>query len=264
MPRMRTVKPEAFTSLSLSDVDRSIRWTFAGLWTHCDDDGNAAWDPRLLKAAIYPLDDTVTPEVVTADMVELERIGAVCFYDVNGRRYVHVPAWHEHQHPNRKVASKLPPCPKTSHTSMPHSHLSESAVNPPTPITPVVVVVEESRGDGEVEVGGADSAKPTRRATRIADEFKPSLDDISWARIKGIADDVARYETEKFINYWRAKSGKDATKLDWSATWRNWMLTAAERRGSPPSNIPAATAKAQGWLTVGREPSHLEITGAQP
>jgi hypothetical protein len=29
---------------------------------------------------------------------------------------------------------------------------------------------------------------------------------------------------EQFKNYWIAKSGKDATKLDWSATWRNWVL----------------------------------------
>lgn len=33
-------------------------------------------------------------------------------------------------------------------------------------------------------------------------------------------------ETDKFINYWQGKSGKDATKHDWPATWRNWMLKA--------------------------------------
>jgi hypothetical protein len=45
-----------------------------------------------------------------------------------------------------------------------------------------------------------------------------------------------RHETEKFVNYWRAKSGRDATKLDWPATWRNWMLKAAER---VPGNVVA-------------------------
>ena len=41
------------------------------------------------------------------------------------------------------------------------------------------------------------------------------------------------------------KTGKDATKLDWPATWRNWMLNAAERSGaasngsgSPPGITP--------------------------
>ncbi len=37
------------------------------------------------------------------------------------------------------------------------------------------------------------------------------------------------HETEKFGNYWRSKSGREATKVDWVATWRNWMLTASER-----------------------------------
>jgi len=39
-----------------------------------------------------------------------------------------------------------------------------------------------------------------------------------------------RRETEKFRNYWRAKTGQSATKLDWEATWRNWMLKAADSR----------------------------------
>lgn len=35
-------------------------------------------------------------------------------------------------------------------------------------------------------------------------------------------------ETEaiKFRNHWTSKTGKDATKLDWSRTWQNWVLNA--------------------------------------
>jgi uncharacterized protein YdaU (DUF1376 family) len=33
-------------------------------------------------------------------------------------------------------------------------------------------------------------------------------------------------EAEKFQNFWSAKSGAGATKLDWRATWRNWTLNA--------------------------------------
>jgi len=32
----------------------------------------------------------------------------------------------------------------------------------------------------------------------------------------------------KFKDYWIAKSGKDATKADWLATWRNWIRREAE------------------------------------
>jgi hypothetical protein len=65
---------------------------------------------RLLKAAIYPLDDDITPAVVADDVAQLERIGAVHIYAVEGREYVHIPSWRAHQHPNRAVSSSLPPC----------------------------------------------------------------------------------------------------------------------------------------------------------
>ena len=61
-------------------------------------------------------------------------------------------------------------------------------------------------------------------------------------------------ETDKFINYWRAKSGKDATKLDWVATWRNWMLNAEERLA------PQAPAAAQnGSKSTGAERAQAAI-----
>ena len=30
-------------------------------------------------------------------------------------------------------------------------------------------------------------------------------------------------EHRVFTDFWKGKSGKDATKADWDATWRNWM-----------------------------------------
>jgi hypothetical protein len=32
----------------------------------------------------------------------------------------------------------------------------------------------------------------------------------------------------KFVDYWIAKPGQAGTKLDWPATWRNWIRKAAE------------------------------------
>lgn len=95
--------------------------------------------------------------------------------------------------------------------------------------------------------------KKSPRATRIND-WQPSVADIEWARAQGFVDEFSRYETTKFGDYWRAKSGRDATKTDWPATWRNWLRRAAENCGgrASPSASPA-TAKAQGWLDIGAE-----------
>lgn len=82
--------------------------------------------------------------------------------------------------------------------------------------------------EGEVTSYSVASRAAQKRGTRIPDDFAVTPEMVAWAREKTPTVDGAR-ETEKFINFWQAKSGKDATKLDWVATWRNWMLTAAER-----------------------------------
>lgn len=228
------MKPDAFTSLTLSDVDRGVRWTFAGLWTHCDDEGRAEWEPRLLKAAIYPVDDSVTAEVIVADMKELERIGAVCFYEAGGKKCVHVPSWSMHQHPNRKVDSKLPKCPVHDATPGTHTQGSADAVSEQVQDTPVVVVVD-------VDGGVADKADARKRAARIPDDWKPTQADIDWQRKSSIPDALARREFEKFGNYWRSK-GANAAKLDWSMTWHNWLLDAADRQAPNDSQARARIA----------------------
>ncbi|HRJ90074.1 MAG TPA: DUF1376 domain-containing protein [Pyrinomonadaceae bacterium] len=67
-----------------------------------------------------------------------------------------------------------------------------------------------------------------RIGTRIPLPFELTEEMREYARTRAPAISVTN-ETEKFQNYWQAKSGKEATKLDWPATWRNWMLSAQER-----------------------------------
>lgn len=69
---------------------------------------------------------------------------------------------------------------------------------------------------------------PTTRGTRLPVDFHVTPDMVAWAREKTPGVD-GRRETERFIDYWSAKTGKDATKRDWVATWRNWMRTAHDR-----------------------------------
>lgn len=46
-------------------------------------------------------------------------------------------------------------------------------------------------------------------------------------------------EADKFRDYWVAKTGKDATKHDWLATWRNWCRNAVARTYKPPPGKPS-------------------------
>ena len=55
--------------------------------------------------------------------------------------------------------------------------------------------------------------------------------DEAFARDLGL--DVERV-TANFRDFWRAKPGKDGTKLDWSATWRVWCRRDAEQSTRRP------------------------------
>jgi DnaT-like ssDNA binding protein len=78
----------------------------------------------------------------------------------------------------------------------------------------------------------------TREATRLPDDWQPTGDDLAFAR-SVLPTQLVEHEVGKFRDYWHAKP-KDATKLDWSATFRTWCRRAVDglSRG-PPGNRAA-------------------------
>lgn len=99
---------------------------------------------------------------------------------------------------------------------------------------------------------------PAPRAKRLPDDWvltRPLAEEGAKARadagLPALSVAEMRAEGAKFADYWRAKSGKDATKLDWTATWRNWCRS-ARASGQAGYSVPPPAAP--------REPSMEEIT----
>lgn len=146
MARIRSIKPDAFMSDSLSRVPRGVRWTFAGLWTYLDDEGRGRDDVRLIKAALYPLDDDVALSMLSDDLKQLEHIGCICRYEVDGKTYMHAPGWEDHQRVSHPTASKLPRCSR--HDPPPLGNLPEDFVKPPEPLRPERKGKEQGKEQG--------------------------------------------------------------------------------------------------------------------
>jgi len=91
--------------------------------------------------------------------------------------------------------------------------------------------------------------KTQRRGSRIPDHFVVTAEMVAWA-VKETPNVDGRSETAKFIDYWKAKSGKDAVKADWTATWRNWMRNARDRIEASRSNpgCRSGVGDTQAWL----------------
>jgi len=79
------------------------------------------------------------------------------------------------------------------------------------------------------------TSRPDKRGSRLCSDWKPSAEDLRYALDRGMPEARAWVEAEKFLNYWTAKSGASATKRDWPATWRNWIITTMERSNGPAS-----------------------------
>lgn len=93
--------------------------------------------------------------------------------------------------------------------------------------------LDESRGDKKEE--------RERRATRLPKDFEPTPEPEAEQGID------RPKELANFRDYWTAKSGKDATKLDWQATWRTW----ARRAHRNPADQRKTTVPGP----VGRDPA---------
>lgn len=92
------------------------------------------------------------------------------------------------------------------------------------------------------------------RGGRLPDDWQPTPEDRAFALPYSVDVDA---EADKFRDYWRAKTGQQATKADWSATWRNWVRRAGEDAKRRPERKHDPTAPAQR-----REPTEAEYRTA--
>lgn len=76
------------------------------------------------------------------------------------------------------------------------------------------------------------AAKPTQnsRGTRLPEGWFPDRTPAALKLEAGHDHDWLQRELERFSDYWQAKTGQQATKLDWTKTWCNWLRNAEDRQ----------------------------------
>lgn len=273
MARIRTIKPDAFTSDSLSSVPRGTRWTFAGLWTYADDAGRARDDARLVKAALYPIDDATTLEDVAEDLSLLAGIGAICRYIVDGKRYLHMPRW-EHQKINRPTPAKSPPCPVHEDGGSGHVLDGDDSVNPHGALTEPSVGERKGKGKGKEAAERAQRvSEHLSRFDDFWDAYPRKLDrghaEKAWAKI--IKDNPALDSAlviDAAMRFASKTKGSDPKFIAYGATWLNgkrWLDEdvdlAADDGGwqthwtppEPPPEVADDPVAYQGWLAEQRK-----------
>ncbi|MFB6985856.1 hypothetical protein [Streptomyces sp. NPDC056304] len=111
MARIRTVKPDLFVNERVAACSVSAVVTYIGLFTQSDDHGRHRDNPAIIAGLLWPLRAEHTPVHVEEDLQQLAGAGLICRYTgCDGKRYLHINGWYEHQKIDRPSQSRLPVC----------------------------------------------------------------------------------------------------------------------------------------------------------
>lgn len=206
-----------------------------GFWATClmlsDDEGalpsiaDIAWTLRLSEDAVR---DVYMASLVRHDLVTRDVTEDVTTYRLHD--------WHEHQH----ASDGDPTAKERKQRQREREKAQKSAVTRDVTVTSQASHADVTRTDTDTDKERsivAAQARPAPKATRwkAGDEIPAGwLAEANQIRSKaGLTPVDPALEAARFVDFWAAKSGKDATKADWHATWRNWIRNS--RGGASPN-----------------------------
>lgn len=194
MARIRTIKPDFFRSGSLAKCSRDARLTFAGLWTEADDLGRGEADPRLIKGALWPLDDDITAVDIGRHLDELQDTGHIRMYVVDGDPYYEVAKWDKHQAAAYRRGEAKHPAPPEDWAPPPPKGLHDQSCKE-------VQDASSWSGRGVQEVEGTTDASQHNATHQQPVDKSSSVDQLAQLWAEHIADhSTFSVPRERFVN----------------------------------------------------------------
>lgn len=255
MARIRSVHPGQWTDEAFVACGAWARLLAIAVRNEADDNGVFEWKPLVLKMRLFPADAVD----VAALLAELEGAGIVKRVEQSGKDYGLIRNFRRYQRPDK---------PKSQHplADEHRQFVGIVADNSTTETQPEAVNSGNSRGtvgdesgsgrgfasqrkeeggnrnrkreeewDSENKSRGAADAAETRGA-RLKIEALPD----EWrAFCRANRRDLDPDRTwQRFSDYWTAQPGARGRKVDWAATWRNWVRDERPPAGAPPQSKP--------------------------
>lgn len=229
MGRIRTVKPEFFTSEELSSLPESTHLLAAGLLCYADDDGYFNANPGLIKANIFPLRE---PSVSVPEMLlQLARVDYILLGEgSDGKRYGKVTTFGIHQRVSHPTPSKIRGMAiEWDYSLNTHRGLIDDSVNPPEFLRP-----EGNREVGREGKGSDEGITPDMVARGVLEDLRLAgrdlvlnLESIARVEMRGglSADKVRQAMVAAWQLYEKAKPSlefaKGPAKFFGDGDWRN-------------------------------------------
>lgn len=212
------------------------------LWVTVDDYGRTDARPAMVKAAAFPIKESVTAKHCESMLKELSDAGLIEIYIVDGRPYIQMKG--DWENAPRAKHSKFP-APNGTVVASGEERVADGGekkatgggnlrtyVNVCKPRTCLPVNREPRTVNREPITENRKPETENPRATRLPQGWELPDPWRQWANQERPDLDASR-AADEFRDYWSALGGQRATKTDWEATWRNWV-----RRSRPPAGRP--------------------------
>ena len=234
MARIRTIKPEFFTSEDIVSLSPMARLLYIATWCEADREGRLVWKPKTFKLRYLPADNC-DPDALADELVQAKLVVPY------GAGLAFIPSFTRHQHLNpRESASALP-----SPEELTRGHASarvksridaqggregkgkegeEEPNGSSAPIAERRQGPDEFLGDSNLETMNCRGIAAIGAAWELPDAWGKDAEALGWKPA------MILKQAELFRQYWTVGRGQGTRRSvkGWRQSWSNW-LSKAER-----------------------------------
>jgi hypothetical protein len=219
--RIRSIRPEFWTSDDIAALCWEHRLIYIGLWSYVDDNGVGRDVAKLIAADLFPLEDDPAGVLKTIHgaLSEYSKRQMITRYTVDGKPYLHIASWEKHQKINRPSEGRYPP--PTRADAVVNASLTEPSVSLPA---------NDPLGEGEK--GRRGEVITSEVADAPADPTRLDVERLCEHLAEKIAENGSKRPTitEKWRTQCRLLLDKDGRTeeqvqkaIDWSQANEFWM-----------------------------------------
>lgn len=236
MARIRTIKPEFWTDEDMAEISEPACLLAIGLLNYADDEGYFNANPKLIKAAVFPIREPSVPIPVL--IRELSNCGYLSMFSTpDGKHFGVIKNFLKHQVVNKPKESKIKYLPL-----IPYEYGTDTGQVPlgmdqgsgiresKTPLS-----AREEIQIPPVVVPGV--GEPIGKFT-MHENWQPSDDFVMRARMWGHAlpaDGYKKSDLAEFVTYWAAE-GKVMQHVQWEQKFARLLMQKAARATGKKGN----------------------------
>ena len=229
-------------SICTSDSVDSLSWfeevLFYRLIVNCDDYGRFDGRPAIIKNRLFPLKESLTTKAISKAVNTLVIAGLVVLYEFEGKPYLYLPTWNDHQN----VRAKRSKYPSPEGRVIAH----ENICNHMYADVPVIQSESESKSESKSKRDNA----PAKHAYGEFDNVL--LTDAELDKLKNRLTDWAE-RIERLSQYLKNKPKKHyeshyATILTWAAKDAKEDERNGAKQGGSPQRNAEETPRYGTWL----------------